>query len=142
MSFITNRSVLLNSPNCVSDIHYNELIKLRSMKSRDGGVPTEVRDTGANVDIPDNATYEAYKMRRKVEVLEYNYLDGGQNCKKILFARMSNLKKSPELSDYAIKNRIACEKESKLLPPTYSGIRDPSYPGYQLNPLIRFRLFL
>lgn len=141
MSFITSRSVLLNNPNCVSNTDYNELIKLRSMKSRDGG-PTEGRSSGANVDIPDNQTYETYKMRRKVETLQYKYLDGGQNTKKELFSRMTRLKGLSELSDYAIENQIPCNTSNPLLPPTYSGIHDPGYPGYQLNPLIRFRMFL
>lgn len=140
-----NRSVLLNNPNCVSNTDYNRLIQLRSMKSRDNG-PIEYtlvgRSTGQNVDIPDNATYEAYKMRRKVETLQYKYLDGGQNTKKELFSRMTRLKGLSELSDYAIENQIPCNTSNPLLPPTYSGIHDPGYPGYQLNPLIRFRMFL
>jgi hypothetical protein len=115
------------------------------MKRRDNKPVTyslEGRETGANVDIPDNATYEAYKMRRKVETLQYNYLDGGQNTKADLFTRMTKLKGSSELSQYSIENNIPCNRSNPLLPPTYSGIRDPGYPGYQLNPLIRFRLYL
>ena len=138
-------SVLSKNPKCLSNTDYNELIKLRTMKRRDNKPVTyslEGRETGANVDIPDNETYEAYKMRRKVETLQYHYLDGGQNTKKVLLSRMTRLKGSSELSDYDIKNRITCKQEPKLLPPTYSGIHDQGYPGYQLNPLIRFRLYL
>jgi hypothetical protein len=139
MSFITNRSVLLNNPNCVSNTDYNELIRLRSMKSRDGGVPTEVRSSGANVDIPDNATYEAYKMRRKVEILKHTNLVNPTN---LHFSRLAKIKQSSENSQHAIENQLICDEVPPLLPPTYSGIRDPGYPGYQLNPLIRFRLYL
>ena len=138
-------SVISKNPNCVSNTDYNELIKLRTMKRSDNKPITYSlvgRTSGANVDIPDNATYEAYKMRRKVETLQYNYLDGSQNTKKELFDRMTRLKGSSELSDYAIRNQIPCNTSNPLLPPTYSGIHDPGYPGYQLNPLIRFRLYL
>jgi hypothetical protein len=132
-------SVLSKNPNCVSNTDYSELIKLRTMKSRDGGVPTEVRSTGANVDIPDNATYEAYKMRRKVEILQHNKHN---KPNKLHFSRLAQIKQSSESSKHNIQNEILCNKSNPLLPPTYSGIRDPGYPGYQLNPLIRFRLYL
>ena len=112
------------------------------MKSRDNGpiVYTIVgRSTGANVVIPDNATYEAYKMRRKVEILKHTNLVNPTN---LHFSRLAKIKQSSENSQHAIENQLICDEVPPLLPPTYSGIRDPGYPGYQLNPLIRFRLYL
>jgi len=141
MSYSTNRSVLLKNPKCVSNTGYNRLIQLRSMKSRDGNIDDVARSTGQNVVIPDNKTYEDLKMRRKVEILQYKNLHG-QTTKKHSFGRLSKVKGSSELSQSTIQNAIPCAQESILLPPTYSGIHDQGYPGYQLNPLIRFRSFL
>ncbi len=127
-------------------MNYQRLIALRSMKSRDTRPPEFTlvgRLTGQNVTIPDNQTYERYKMRRKVEILQYNDVGGQNATKKQSFSRMSQLKGSSQVSQHSIQNlTIPCPTVSVLLPPTFSGIRDPDFPGYQLDPSIRFRLFL
>ena len=144
-----NQSSLSKNPACLSDIHYNKLIQLRTLGSNPSNpIPPvttlEGRLTGQNLTFTDAQMYEDYKMRRKVEVLEYNnttHRHGFVKTKKQLFSHMSKVRGASQLSQYSIKNLTSfdCPEVSVLLPPTYSGVRDLLHPGYQLNRTIPFK---
>lgn len=147
-----NQSVLLSNPECVSNLDYNKLIQLRTIGSNPNNPIPPVttlngRLTGQNVIFTDTETYEDYKMRRKVGVLEYNTttnIHGHIKTKKQNFSRMSQIKGSSQFSQVQLKNLATtpCDYIPVLLPPTNSGVRDLTFPGYKLNKSIQFKLSL
>ena len=148
-----NKSVLSSNPACLENADYNKLIQLRTIGSNPTNPILPVttlqgRLTGQNITFTDTQTYEDYKMRRKVEVLQYNHanLRGQSPTKKQTYSYMSGVKGASKTSQNRLQSLAAliesCEDEPILLPPTKSGIRDPTFPGYKLNKLIPFRLYL
>jgi len=144
-----NRSSLSKNPACTSNPDYNRLIQLRTVGSNPSNpIPPvttlDSRETGQNLVFTDVNMYEDYKMRRKVEVLQYNqntHPHGHLPTKKQTFSRFSKIKGSSGMSQYAIKNlsREDCPAVYPLLAPTYSGVKDVLFPGYRLNPSIPFK---
>ena len=136
-----NQSVLSSNPACTTNMAYNKLIQLRTIGSNPSNpippVTTLVgRLTGRNIKFTDTQTYEEYKMRRKVEVLQYNnpsHIHGSVETKKQRFSRI--VKGGSQLSQAKLKNLSGnrCDYNQFLLPPTNSGVRDYSFPGYKLN---------
>jgi hypothetical protein len=147
-----NQSSLSKNPACVSNTDYNKLIQLRTIGSNPSNpIPPvttlEGRLNGENIIFTDPQMYEDYKMRRKVEILQYNHMThphGHSKTKNQLYSHMSKVRGASELSQHSIKNltKKDCPELSVLLPPTNSGVRDLIFPGYQLNRLIPFRRYL
>jgi hypothetical protein len=147
-----NRSVLSLNPACTSDPDYSRLIQLRTIGSNPNNPITPVtslvgRLTGRNIVFTESRTYEDYKMRRKVGVLEYNttiHIDGQVKTKKQQFSHFAKVKGVSQYSQSRLKINAAqsCEDIPVLLPPTNSGIRDTTFPGYILNKSIPFSLYL
>jgi len=147
-----NQSVLASNPACLSNPDYNKLIQLRTIGSNPNNPIPPVttlngRLTGQNIVFTDTMTYEDYKMRRKVGVLEYNsttHIRGQTETKKQDFTRMAKVKGSSQFSQAMLKNFAvqSCEEIPKLLPPANSGVRDVTFPGYKLNKSIPFKLSL
>ena len=138
-----NRSVLSSNPACTSNMAYNKLIQLRTIGSNPSNPIPPVttldgRLTGSNIKFTDTQTYEDYKMRRKVEVLQYNtttHIHGHLATKKQKFSRIVKIKGASQLSQAQLKNLSGntCDSNQILLPPTNSGVRDYTFPGYRLN---------
>jgi hypothetical protein len=144
-----NQSALSKNPKCSPD--YNTLIQLRTIGSNPSNpippVTTLVgRTTGKNI-VFTTHSYEEYKMRRKVGVLQYNtsiHLDGQVKTKKQEFSHFSKVKGSSQFSQNKLKMVQAqnCPEDTLLRPPTNSGIRDRLFPGYRLNKEVPFSLYL
>ena len=146
-----NNSVLSSNQKCLDDLAYNTLIQLRTIGSNvtNPNIPITSlagRLTGQNIKFTDRQMYEDYKMRRKVEVLQYNGTNqhGQVNTKKQTFSYMNNVRGSSKTSQARLQSlaNSSCEDTPILLPPTKSGIRDLSFPGYKLNKSIPFRTSL
>ena len=147
-----NRSILSLNPACISNPDYNKLIQLRTVGSNQSNpippVTTLVgRTSGENILFTDIHTYEARKMRRKVGVLQYNsttHIHGDTKTKKQIYSQFAKVSGASQYSQSRLKKMEAlnCEDVSILLPPTNSGIRDTTFPGYILNNSIRFHLRL
>jgi len=139
------------NPKCTSNPDYNNLIQLRTIGSNPSNpippVTTLVgRTTGKNI-VFTTYSYEEYKMRRKVGVLQYNttiHIDRQVKTKKQEFSHFSQVKGSSQLSQNRLKILASqtCDDISVLRPPTNSGIRDRKFPGYKLNKEVPFSLYL
>jgi hypothetical protein len=147
-----NRSILSLNPACTSDPEYNRLIQLRTLGSNPNNpippVTTLVgRTSGENILFTDIRTYDARKMRRKVGVLQYNsttHIHGDTKTKKQIYSQLASVKGASQYSQSLLKKIESqnCEEAPILRPPTNSGIRDTTFPGYILNNSIRFHLRL
>ncbi len=130
---------------------YNTLIQLRTVGSNPSNPIPPVttlasRSTGKNI-VFTTHSYEEYKMRRKVGVLQYNtsiHLDGKVETKNQQFSHFARVRGSSQFSQKQLKIVQAqnCPEDTRLRPPTNSGIRDRLFPGYKLNKAVTFSLYL
>jgi hypothetical protein len=151
------QSVVTRNVRCLTNPAFSALIALRTYGSNPSNpiipITTLVgRTQGSQVKIAPELgiSYEELKMRRKAEVLEYKSTETshiGAFTKKQNFSNLANNGGSYYYSKARI-NKLIKESNCKIgvdngsplvkTPPTNSGIVDPHFEGYYLNPYIPY----
>lgn len=126
---------------------YQSLILLRTIGLERNRIPItslEGRTTGNNIVFTPTATYQDYKMRRKAEVLKYrlgNNAPGvirtNKEIYKGLLTTNRNNYSSTKLKQLILENQ-SCNSTNVISKPYQSGVNDPYFPGYYLDPNIGY----
>jgi hypothetical protein len=157
------QSVIAMNASCVNNPAFGPLIQLRTIGSNPNNpippVTTIVgRTQGAQIpfNIGLGSDYETLKMRRKAETLKYKLQHSSNNpgltlTTKELFTNIVKYGGAYHFSKARV-NQLLKENNGTLpcdiginngnpiviTPPTNSGIRDPGFEGYYLNPYIKY----
>jgi hypothetical protein len=153
------QSVIYTNLNCTSNSAYSSLIKLRTTgfgpNFRIPITTLEGRLTGANIsfDMDDYSTYEAYKMRRKAEVLKYRQganatgvtVSNRKNYNNIIKTGGPNNYSSAKLKQIVDDNSgvvpDTCSSQTytyRMFPASNSGVHIRKAYAYYLDPSVNF----
>lgn len=155
------QSVISRNINCILNPAYNGLLNLRTVGSNPNNpippVTTIVGRTQGNA-IPFNigigSTYESFKMRRKAETLKYRNSTNNPGYTLTNKELYSNVVKYGGAYKFSKARLTQLLKENNgnlpcdigvnngnpivVTPPTNSGINDPTFEGYFLNPYLTY----
>jgi hypothetical protein len=126
---------------------YQSLVLLRTIGLERNRIPIttlEGRTSGNNIVFTPTTTYDDYKMRRKAEVLKYrlgNNAPGvirtNKEIYKGLLSTNRNNYSSTKLKQLILENQN-CNSTNVISKPYQSGINDPYFPGYYLDPTVGY----